>query len=149
MAARRTFNGPYFAEYLSRVAFPLGGIGAGMVCIEGTGALSHVSVRNAPEVFHEPLLFAALSVKGRKSFARVLEGPVPSWKAFGTANAGNGGSGKSYGLPRFARAEFLARFPFATITLRHPRAPVNAAICAWRSWGIVIRVGRYTTVAPL
>jgi hypothetical protein len=49
-AAQRHYNGPYFGPYLNRVAFPIGGIGAGMVCLEGTGAISHVSVRNKPEV---------------------------------------------------------------------------------------------------
>jgi uncharacterized protein (DUF608 family) len=32
------FNGSYTEQHLDRVAFPLGGIGAGMVCLEGTGA---------------------------------------------------------------------------------------------------------------
>ena len=48
--AERRYNGPYSGAYLNRVAFPIGGIGAGMVCLEGTGAISHVSVRNQPEV---------------------------------------------------------------------------------------------------
>ena len=51
---KRIYNGAYHDEYLSRVAFPIGGIGAGMFCLEGTGAISHMSVRNKPEVFHEP-----------------------------------------------------------------------------------------------
>ena len=33
-----TFNQTYSGEYLNRVAFPVGGIGAGMFCMEGTGA---------------------------------------------------------------------------------------------------------------
>jgi len=56
------YNGYYYGEHLSRVAFPIGGIGAGMFCIEGTGAISHMSVRNRPEVFNEPCMFAAISV---------------------------------------------------------------------------------------
>jgi len=87
-----------------------------MICLEGTGAFSHVSVRHQPDVFNEPLLFAALHVEGAPT-ARVLEGPVPMWKAFfpwGTqyGGAGNGLGGKSYGLPRFGEASFTARFPF-------------------------------------
>ena len=72
---RRKYNGPYAGEFLSRVAFPLGGIGAGMLCIEGAGALSHLSLRHRPEVFNEPCTFAAVSIKGGKPAARVLEGP--------------------------------------------------------------------------
>ena len=65
------YNGSYVGEHLDRVAFPLGGIGAGMVCLEGTGALSHVSLRGRPEIFNEPLMFAALTVKGTPNVARV------------------------------------------------------------------------------
>ena len=36
----RPYNGPYQGEYLERIAFPLGGIGAGMVCLEGSGCLA-------------------------------------------------------------------------------------------------------------
>ena len=57
------FNGNYTGDYLNRVAFPIGGIGAGMVCLEGTGAVSHVSVYNKPDVFNEPSMFAAISLK--------------------------------------------------------------------------------------
>ena len=39
----RPWNGPYTGDLLRHVAFPLGGIGAGTICLEGTGALSHVS----------------------------------------------------------------------------------------------------------
>ena len=40
-------------------------MGAGMICLEGTGALSHVSLRHKPEVFNEPCVFAALPREGR------------------------------------------------------------------------------------
>src|SRR3990167_5965746 len=58
------YCGEYCCEGLSRVAFPMGGMGAGMICLEGAGALSHFSLRNKPEVFHEPCTFAAISLKG-------------------------------------------------------------------------------------
>lgn len=50
------FNSSYLGENLNRLAFPIGGIGAGMICLEGTGAISHVSVRNHPDVFNEPFV---------------------------------------------------------------------------------------------
>jgi hypothetical protein len=56
----RPYNGEYSGAHVDHVAFALGGIGAGMLCLEGTGALSHVSFRNHPEVFHEPAVFAAI-----------------------------------------------------------------------------------------
>ena len=130
-AEQREYNAPYTGEYLNRVAFPLGGIGAGMICLEGTGAVSHVSIRNKPEVFNEPQIFSAICVKGKENVARVLEGPVPTWKFFGQPASGNGASGKTYGLPRFANATFKARFPFATIKLTDPQIPLKIEITGW------------------
>ncbi len=122
--------------HLDRVAFPMGGIGAGMICLEGTGAISHVSLRHRPEVYHEPQALAALHVKGAKT-ARVLEGPVPMWKAFGSVASGsfgepgNGLTGRTYGLPRFAEVSFQARFPFATVSLADPAMPVAVEMTGW------------------
>jgi len=129
--SRRPYNGDYSGENLSRVAFPLGGIGAGMLCLEGTGALSHFSLRNKPEVFNEPCTFAAVSIKGENGSARVLEGPVPKWKLFGALGTGNGAGGTSFGLPRFASASFRARFPFAVVTLADERSPLAVQITGW------------------
>ena len=132
MAEKRKFNGPYNGEYLNRVAFPIGGIGAGMICLEGTGAVSHVSVRNEPNVDKEPLTFAAICIKGKdKNTAKVLEGPVPEWKYFGKPRSGNGLEGSSFGLPRFEKAEFLARFPFADIKLEDPEVNLGVQITGW------------------
>jgi uncharacterized protein (DUF608 family) len=125
------FNGYYSGDNLNRVAFPIGGIGAGMFCIEGTGAISHMSVRNRPEVFNEPCMFAAISVKGIENGTKVIEGQVPDWKHFGQPGSGNGSSGASYGLPRFQNSKFLARFPFATVELSDGDIPLKVTIRGW------------------
>lgn len=130
-AGGRRFNGVYRGDYTNFPAFPLGGMGAGMICIEGTGAFSHVSLRQHPEVFNEPTIFAAVSVKDVPGAARVLEGPVPSRKIFGRPGTGNGASGTAFGLPRFQKAEFTAMFPFATVELEDAAMPVRATITAW------------------
>ncbi|KPK39933.1 MAG: hypothetical protein AMJ65_11010 [Phycisphaerae bacterium SG8_4] len=128
----REYNGLYEGPHLNRVAFPIGGIGAGMVCLEGTGAISHVSVRNKMEVFNEPCSFAALTVKRPKgNVAKVLEGPVPVWKVFGSPNTGNGAARTSFGLPRFDRASFLARFPFGIVTLEDREIPLQVRVTGW------------------
>ncbi|MEI7436882.1 MAG: hypothetical protein WCL16_08785 [bacterium] len=57
-----------------------------MLSLEGSGALSQISLRHKPDIYNEPQIFSALYVKGTKT-ARVLEGPVPMWKAFGSATA--------------------------------------------------------------
>ena len=85
------YNDIYTGENLNRIAFPMGGMGAGMICLEGTGALSHVSLRGKPEVMNEPMMFAALSITGEKTISRVIEGPVPTWKAFGIPASGKQG----------------------------------------------------------
>jgi len=125
------FNGKYSGENLNWIAFPLGGIGAGMICLEGTGAISHVSVRNSPDMDHEPLAFAAITIKGEQNLARVLEGPVPEWKIMGKQEAGNGLGGTTYGLPRFESAEFSARFPFAEVTLDDSDIPLDVSLTGW------------------
>ena len=128
----RGYNGPYSGPHLNRVAFPIGAMGAGMVCLEGTGAISHVSVRNKPEVFNEPHAYAALCVRGAdRNVARVLEGPVPPWKIFGAPGTGNGAARTSFGLPRFRAASFLARFPFGTVTLKDPAVPLDVEVTGW------------------
>jgi len=128
---KHEFNGSYSGEYLNRVAFPIGGLGAGMFCLEGTGAISHMSVRNRPEVFNEPCMFAAISVRGLENGTKVLEGQVPLWKHFGQPGSGNGSSGATYGLPRFENSEFHARFPFSGIRLSDDDLPLDVQIKGW------------------
>jgi uncharacterized protein (DUF608 family) len=128
---RSKYNGTYSGDRLNRIAFPMGGIGAGMICLEGTGALSHFSLRNKPEVFNEPCTFAGICVKGKPNVARVLEGPVPAWKKFGAPGTGNGAAGTSFGLPRFREARFRTCFPFATVTLTDPGVPLEVEITGW------------------
>ncbi|MET6996462.1 GH116 family glycosyl hydrolase [Chitinophaga defluvii] len=131
-ARERGYNQAYKGQYNNRIAFPVGGIGAGMFCLEGTGAISHMSIRHNPEMFFEPAMFAAISIKGMAHGARVLERNVPEWKKFGQRDAGLGGTGgATWGLPRFAAAEFTARFPFADIKLHDAALPVAVQIKGW------------------
>jgi uncharacterized protein (DUF608 family) len=129
--AARSFNAPYQAERLDQIAFPMGGIGAGMICLEGTGALSHVSLRNRPEIFNEPCVFAAISIKGTQPIARVLEGPVPTRKIFGPIGSAVGSPGTTYGLPRYANAAFETRFPFGKVRLSDPLLPLEVEVTGW------------------
>src|SRR5450755_364231 len=88
--APRGPDSTYTGEHLDQVAFPMGGIGAGMICLEGSGALTNVSVRNRPRVQNEPGLFAAISIGGPQKVARVVEGPVPKWKLYERKHACSG-----------------------------------------------------------
>ncbi len=117
---------------LNHVAFPLGGTGAGMVCLEGTGTISNVSLRHKPDVFNEPFMFSALTVKksSGKNLALILEGPVPDRKIFGNPKCGNGLK-TTYGMPRFTESKFSWEFPFAKVKLMAEDCPVKAEITGW------------------
>mgnify|MGYP001535554742 FL=1 len=128
----RIYNSSYSGKYNNRIAFPIGGIGTGMYCLEGTGYISHMSVWHRPEMFHEPGMFAALYIKHVPNGAKVLEGPVPDWRKFGMPNYGTGGSmGSILGLPRFDTAEFEARFPFGKVSLTDKEMPVRVTVLGW------------------
>ncbi|GGD84999.1 GH116 family glycosyl hydrolase [Paenibacillus nasutitermitis] len=132
----KTFNGVYTDGRQDRIVYPLGGIGAGMIGLEGTGALSHVSLRGKPELQHLPLLFSTMTVLGENPEARILEGPVPSWKVFDTRSGPNGGAaggqnGRHYGLPRMKECSFTSRFPFGDIQLKDETLPVSVSLTGW------------------
>jgi uncharacterized protein (DUF608 family) len=129
---RRKFNGLYTGEYLNVGGFPMGGLGAGTICLEGYGQLSHFSINNKPDYHNEPYAFSAICVKGAQgNVARVLEGRVPAMKAFDFPGAGNGGGGKTYGFPRFAQASFKARFPFGILALKDTAIPLKVELTGW------------------
>jgi len=130
-AGEHEYAGFYSGRHLDRIAFPIGGMGAGMVCLEGTGGLMHVSVRHTMQFFNEPCMFAALCVKGDRNVAKVLEGPISDWKVFGQPRTGNGAPGSDYGLPRFDSASFIALFPFGTVRLEDDEIPLEVAINGW------------------
>ena len=83
------------------------------------------------ERFHEPLTFAAVSVRGRPETARLLEGPVPGHRIFAPPGGGLGCVGRTYGLPRYARVEARSQFPFSRLELTDPGHPIEASIVAW------------------
>ena len=127
----RTFNNKYEGDHLSRIAFPIGGMGTGMFCIEGSGAISHMSIRHRPEIFNEPCMFAAIHVKGINNGSKIIEGQSPTWKRYGQSGSGNGGRYSCWGLPRFRKASFLARFPFAEIELMDKDLPLAVTLKGW------------------
>lgn len=114
-----------------RIAFPLGGLGAGMICLEGTGAMSHFSLHNRPGMTNEPCIFAAVHLAGVPGGSRVIEGQVPAWKVLGLDPGGSGLFLASGGLPRFEDASFEARFPFGIVRLADDRLPLSVTLTGW------------------
>jgi len=129
----KSYLQPYPDRLNSRIAFPLGGIGAGMIALEGRGALSHISLRHHPDLTNEPIVYSAICIKNDSgNIARVLEGQVPDWKIFSVGNrSGMGHSNKTYGLPRFEHSTFQGRFPFGTVRLEDDSLPLSASIQGW------------------
>ncbi len=131
MQQKSEYTKEYKGDDLNRIAFPIGGMGAGMFCLEGTGAISNMSVRHQPNIFNEPCMFAAVHVKNYKNGSKVLEGPVPDRKKFGGPESALGGPLTSWGLPRFEDVSFSSRFPFATICLSDKDIPLNVELKGW------------------
>lgn len=127
----REYNVPYTGEAISHIAYPIGGLGSGMFCLEGTGAISNLSFHHYPELFNEPCTFAAIHVKGLENGTKVIEAGVPRYKIFGRLNGGMGVGGTTWGLPRFDEGEFSSRFPFAEISLRDGDIPLDVHITGW------------------
>ena len=127
----------FWGAELGQIAFPLGGIGAGMFCIEGTGAIGSLSLRNAPDLFREPETFSTLWTRvDGTTCTRVIEGPVPRHKIFGRQGTLSGlgvrnSFGKTYGLPRFAESSFQGRFPFAKLAFSDPAIPLCVSLTAF------------------
>ena len=130
----------YSGEGLKHIAFPLGGIGAGMICVQGSGMLANFSIRNTPDIHLEPNVFSALCIKRKEgNSAKVIEGQVPYHKIFGHPTVGkmgiqgmgNGLHGKNYGLPRFSENNFSSQFPFAELNFYDETIPLDVRVKAW------------------
>jgi uncharacterized protein (DUF608 family) len=120
----------------ARIAYPLGGLGAGMIALEGTGGLSQFSLRHKPDLLNKPMIFSAVTICGENAVAKVLEGPIPPRAVYDLRHGPHGGAaggqnGRNYGLPRMAESAFTARFPFAEVRMNHPRLPVDVVLTGW------------------
>jgi uncharacterized protein (DUF608 family) len=132
---QRTFDGTEACQ----IALPMGGIGAGCICLNGIGGLQDFSIRNRPDNSALPdghrtldAAFALLHVKGRRPVTRLVEGPFPPEKvyAFGLKNQGYRVGGHE-GLPRFAKATFRGEYPFGYVTLTDRDVPLRVRITGW------------------
>ena len=115
---------------------PMGGLGAGCVCLNGFGGIQDFSVRNLPATSNVPdghdtgdSAFALIRVNG---IARLVEGPYPKPLIYnqGTQSQGNRKGGQE-GLPRFAKSIFKGQFPFGTVELSDPKLPVEVSVEGW------------------
>ena len=124
------YNEKYTGEYTSRIAFPIGGLGTGMFCVEGSGAISNMNIRHKTEMLNEPTMFAGLYLKGVDNGSIVVEGQVPDWKKFGQPQSTKGYGG-TWGLPRFKDCDFEVKFPFAKLRMSDDELKMDVTMKVW------------------
>lgn len=119
-----------------QIALPLGGLGAGMICLNGYGGLQDFAIRNRPATSATPdghgttdAAFATLHIKGKKTTTKLLEGPMPPEKIYNLGTKGQGfREGGFEGLPRFKNVTFQGEYPFGKVTLKDPNVPLQVKI---------------------
>lgn len=132
-STERRFNGAYEGVFTEQISFPMGGLGAGMICLDGAGALCDFSLHYQPDLGWAPGIFAAVAIHGDAPNARVLEGPSASWKQrpvmrWSERPRASGGGG----LPRFPRSTFSSRFPFGSVSLEGDDGyPLAVKVTGW------------------
>lgn len=109
----------YKSEQTNKIAFPLGGIGAGMLCMNGVGGFCDLSIEHHPNLdTHMGYTFAAIK---DKTGVRLLEGPINPYMSVTP----------TFGFPRFSEGVFSSKFPFAYLSLKNSTSPFSAEIEAY------------------
>ena len=136
-AGQRTFSG----ENATQIAMPLGGIGAGSVCLNGYGGLQDFSIHTRPQTTALPegfssnsseAAFAVLHIKGNPPFTKLAEGPFPVFKIFDQGLQGQGLRRAGHeGFPRFQKCTFKGEYPFGEALLTDSSVPIEVTLTAW------------------
>jgi uncharacterized protein (DUF608 family) len=129
----------FTGERLLQVAMPVGGIGAGNVCFNGSGGLQDFSIRNRPSTTAvqdghstRDAAFALLHIRGDMAVTKLIEGPIPPQKLYDQGLQAQGfRQGGFEGLPRFETCTFDAAYPFGTVRLQHKDIPLDVSVTAW------------------
>lgn len=133
-------NNLYFVhtkDSLREIAFPLGGIGAGNISIEGRGALRDWEIYNHPNKgTFLPMTFPVIWAKaeGQDTQCRVIQG-VRDKNFIGDITGDNYGLGwireQGDGLPCFASVTFEGRFPIARFRFEQPEFSLQVSLKAF------------------
>ena len=135
LGSQRTFSG----DQLTQIAMPIGGIGAGCVCLNGYGGLQDFSIWNHPSTTALPegfapskAAFAILHIKGAEPVTRLVEGPFPVLKIYDQGLQGEGyRRGGFEGFPRFGRCAFKGEYPIGEIQFADSSIPLQIVLHAW------------------
>jgi uncharacterized protein (DUF608 family) len=136
-APQRTFSG----DHATQIAMPLGGIGAGSICLNGYGGLQDFSIHERPATTALPAgfscnspeaTFAVLHIKGSSSVTKLVEGPFPPFKIFDQGLQGQGlRRGGFEGFPRFAKCIFKGEYPFGEAQFSDSSVPLEVKLTGW------------------
>ena len=131
----------YAGEKTTQIALPIGGIGAGSICMNGYGGLQDFSIRTRPETTAMPAgfsanspeaAFAILHIKGESTVTKLVEGPFPPFKIFDQGLQGQGlRRGGFEGFPRFQKCTFKGQYPFGEAVLTDASVPLEVKITGW------------------
>jgi len=129
--AQRTFTG----DHLLQIAMPLGGIGAGCICLNGHGGLQDFSIRHKPyrtalpdKHARQDAGFALLHIK-QMNITKLVEGPMPTGKIYAQGLKSQGSLGGGFeGFPRFRDCSFRGEYPFGYVFLSDPDLPLEINI---------------------
>ena len=132
---QRSFSG----DRATQVAMPIGGIGAGCVCMNGYGGLQDFSIGNRPETTALPegfapsrAAFAILHIKGATPVTKLVEGPFPVLKIYDQGLQGEGyRRGGFEGFPRFGKCTFQGEYPFGEAKISDPAVPLQVTVSGW------------------
>src|ERR1700687_6240884 len=135
-------NGPqrtYSGDRAAQIAMPLGGIGAGCICLNGYGGLQDFSIWNRPATTALPegysgtkAAFAILHIKGAAPVTKLVEGPFPVLKIYDQGLHGEGYRRAGFeGFPRFEKCVFTGEYPFGEVKLSDASVPLQVTLTAW------------------
>jgi len=132
---QRTFSG----EFATQVAMPLGGIGAGSICLNGYGGLQDFSIRTRPETTAMPAGFSSNSAEAafailhiKDGATKLIEGPFPAFKIFDQGLQGQGlRRGGFEGFPRFSKCVFQGEYPIGTARFTDNAIPLGVTLTGW------------------
>ncbi len=130
---------PFSGVNLLQIAMPMGGIGAGCICLNGYGGFQDFSIRHKPATTALPdswegldAAFALLHIKGEKPQTRLVEGPLPIERIYDQSLQAQGlRQGGSEGLPRFENSVFENQYPFGRVRLDDETVPLSVTITGW------------------
>jgi uncharacterized protein (DUF608 family) len=125
----------YRGKNLLQIALPLGGIGAGSICLNGHGGLQDFSLRHQPHFTALPdghcsadAAFALLRLP-ETNITKLVEGPLEPEKIYDQGLQTQGyRKGGHEGLPRFRRVSFEGEYPFGHVTMSDPEVPLEVRL---------------------